>query len=96
MHSAGFVHRNLKPQNLLILDRGTDLGNDRFQCKLCDFGLARNIHRNSKQPEIKSKELPGMDEKSVDKNQLRPYEFKPKITKHVISIPTNPEDFFLR
>jgi len=85
MHSAGFVHRDLKPQNLLLLDRGTGLGNRRFQCKLCDFGLARCINRNIQQPKIAAKDIPGLDEKSVDPHQLRAYKFQPKITKHVVT-----------
>jgi len=83
MHSAGFVHRDLKPQNLLLLDRGANLNDDRWQCKLCDFGLARCIHRNENQPEIKSAKI-YTDEKA-DPNQLRAYKFQPKITKHVVT-----------
>lgn len=33
-HSHGIMHRDLKPQNLLINNEGTIL-------KICDFGLAR-------------------------------------------------------
>jgi len=65
MHSAGFVHRDLKPQNLLIRDQGPKLGNMRYQCKLCDFGLARCINRNENQPKIESTKIPGLDEKNV-------------------------------
>lgn len=83
MHSAGFVHRDLKPQNLLLLDRGANLNDDRWQCKLCDFGLARCIHRNENQPEIKAAQI--FTEEKADPNQLRAYKFQPKITKHVVT-----------
>lgn len=34
MHKNGFFHRDMKPENLLILGNAI---------KLCDFGLAREI-----------------------------------------------------
>ena len=33
LHTAGVLHRDLKPQNILL--------NERCQVKVCDFGLAR-------------------------------------------------------
>merc|ERR1740123_2780019 len=57
MHTAGFVHRDLKPQNLLVRDRGVALEDDRWQAKLCDFGLARCIHRNENAPKIGAEKI---------------------------------------
>lgn len=45
IHSKNILHRDLKPSNILI--------NQDCQIKLADFGLARNIPRNS--TEIKYK-----------------------------------------
>ncbi len=39
-HSAGFVHRDLKPQNILIQRVG-----DSFSAKISDFGLAKNFEQ---------------------------------------------------
>merc|ERR1719461_2096230 len=83
MHTAGFVHRDLKPQNLLLLDRGAFLNEDRYQCKLCDFGLARCIERNKEQPDIQAAKM--FKEEDADPDNLRPYNFRPKLTKHVVT-----------
>lgn len=36
-HAAGIVHRDIKPGNILVADRGPDLG----KAKLSDFGISR-------------------------------------------------------
>ena len=43
-HTMNVVHRDIKPENLLIDSEG--------QLKLCDFGFARNIPSNSKNPQM--------------------------------------------
>merc|ERR1719461_553258 len=83
MHTAGFVHRDLKPQNLLVRDRGVALEDNRWQAKLCDFGLARCIHRNVDAPKIDAQKI--FKEEDADPNALRAYKFQPKITKHVVT-----------
>ena len=39
-HTAGFVHRDLKPQNILLQRAGDDL-----VAKISDFGLAKNFEQ---------------------------------------------------
>jgi len=79
----------LKPQNLLASDRGVALEDDRWQVKLCDFGLARCIHPNpnagdpNAAPSIGAEQI--FTEKNADPNDLRKYKFQPKITKHVVT-----------
>lgn len=40
LHSAGIVHQDLKPQNVMVLERESP---DRFSVKIVDFGLARLV-----------------------------------------------------
>ena len=40
LHDKGFLHRNLKPRNILVFVEAVD----RVTLKLCDFGLSRTIN----------------------------------------------------
>ena len=42
-HSRGIVHRDVKPQNLLLSGRGDAGSNEADRVKLSDFGLARHV-----------------------------------------------------
>ena len=39
LHSANIMHRDIKPSNILV--------NEKFQVKICDFGISRNIRKNA-------------------------------------------------
>lgn len=39
LHSAGILHRDIKPGNILL--------NDDCEAKICDFGLARSIYSSN-------------------------------------------------
>ena len=45
LHSTGVIHRDLKPQNILI--------DDNCQVKICDFGLSRCIVEQDGQSEAR-------------------------------------------
>jgi len=40
-HSRDIVHRDIKPENVMVLDHGP------VSIKLMDFGIAKNLHKNS-------------------------------------------------
>ena len=40
LHSQGILHRDVKPQNILVEE-------DRYCLKLCDFGSAKKVEYNT-------------------------------------------------
>lgn len=46
-HAAGIVHRDIKPGNILVADRGPVVG----MAKLSDFGISRGATDNSDEPD---------------------------------------------
>ena len=46
-HAAGIVHRDIKPGNILVADRGAEVG----KVKLSDFGISRGAGDLSDEPE---------------------------------------------
>lgn len=46
-HTVGIVHRDIKPGNILVADRGPGVG----MAKLSDFGISRNITEASDEPD---------------------------------------------
>lgn len=46
-HAAGIVHRDIKPGNILVADRGQAVG----MAKLSDFGISRSISEASDEPD---------------------------------------------
>ncbi|WP_040792055.1 serine/threonine-protein kinase [Nocardia paucivorans] len=46
-HAAGILHRDIKPGNILVADRGDAIG----MAKLSDFGISRSIGDTGEEPE---------------------------------------------
>lgn len=46
-HTVGIVHRDIKPGNILVADRGPAVG----MAKLSDFGISRNVTEASDEPD---------------------------------------------
>ncbi|NKY55616.1 serine/threonine-protein kinase [Nocardia flavorosea] len=46
-HTVGIVHRDIKPGNILVADRGPGVG----MAKLSDFGISRNVTEASDEPD---------------------------------------------
>jgi serine/threonine protein kinase len=44
-HEPAIIHRDIKPHNILVQQRGEGGANGHIVVKLCDFGLAREIPR---------------------------------------------------
>jgi [calcium/calmodulin-dependent protein kinase] kinase len=43
-YTAGIVHRDIKPLNILLSDEDPNFRGWGFQAKLCDFGVSEKLH----------------------------------------------------
>lgn len=80
MHTANFVHRDLKPQNILV-----SRGEHGIAAKICDFGLARcTVMPNFDEPILPDSSL-YFPKKDVPQKKLNRLSFSPLTTGHVVT-----------